>query len=293
MIKSMTGYGQSMLATENIKITAEIKSFNHRFCEVTTRMPRQFLVIEDQIKKLVQSHVARGKVDLFITVDGEGLFSRKLEVDWNLVEHFIQTAKKLEEQTGVSQKNALENLLLEEKLVTIVEEEIPNEQLQQVLLQAVSEAIANLCSMREKEGSSLFADLTSRINRMLVLIDDLISHAPKVANSYRERLLHRVEEFLTGKLSIDESRLLTEVAIFADKSNIDEELTRITSHCYQFLAILEEDGTVGRKLDFIVQELNREANTIGAKANDIHISKQVVELKSEIEKIKEQVQNIE
>lgn len=295
MIVSMTGYGQAFMESEGYRINVEIKSVNHRFSEITIRMPRQFLFLEDKLKKQVSQYVQRGKVDVFLAVEGEGLAQRKLQVDWDLLTEFYQVHAKAQEKLGVNQQLSLENMMLHPDVVTVLEKENQSETFVEQIVTTTEKAAVQLLQMRQKEGESLVADLKQRVENLLMLVADVKTYAPQVVDFYRNRLINRVNEFLEGKLDIDESRILTEVAIYAEKANVDEEMTRLNSHLEQFLSILVPVArvSVGRKLDFLVQEMNREANTIGSKSNDIHINRQVVEMKSELEKMKEQVQNIE
>lgn len=295
MLVSMTGYGQAYYENENYKINVEMKSINHRFSEVTIRMPRQFLFLEDKLKKQVGRYVQRGKVDVFLTVEGEGLVQRTLQVDWNLMQGFYQMHEEAQKKFSVNQQLSLEKLLLHPDVVTILEQENQSETLASEIVTTTEKAAMALLQMRQKEGASLSNDFQQRLANVTSLCSNISAYAPKVIDAYHSRLVKRVNEFLEGKIDIEEGRILTEIAIFADKASIDEELTRLNSHIEQFLAIIKMPNNipVGRKLDFLVQEMNREVNTIGSKSNDIHINKQVVELKAELEKIKEQVQNIE
>lgn len=295
MVLSMTGYGQAFIERETYRIHVEMKSINHRFSELNIRMPRQFLFLEDRLKKQVNQYIQRGKIDVFLTLVGEGLVERTLQVDWNLLNEYYKIYHKAEDELGIKQQINLEKLLLHPDIVTVVEKENQSETLISDIVAATERAALALVEMRQKEGMSLAVDLKQRLETIDSLTSKIALYAPKVLEAYYERLVKRVQDFLTGKLDIEENRLLTEVAIFADKANVDEELTRLNSHVNQFLSIIEQrnDLAVGRKLDFLVQEMNREANTIGSKSSDIHINKQVVELKAELEKIKEQVQNIE
>lgn len=295
MIVSMTGYGQAFMENKNYRINVEIKSVNHRFSEITIRMPRQFLFLEDKLKKRVSQYVQRGKVDVFLAVEGEGLVQRKLQVDWDLLTEFYQVHGKAQEKLGVNQQLSLENMMLRPDVVTVLEKENQSASFVEQIVRTTEKAAVQLLQMRQKEGESLVTDLKQRVEKLLMLVADVTTYAPKVVDFYRNRLINRVNEFLEGKLDIEESRILTEVAIFAEKANVDEEITRLNSHLEQFLSILVPvtRAVVGRKLDFLVQEMNREANTIGSKSNDIYINRQVVEIKAELEKMKEQVQNIE
>ncbi|MBU9720407.1 MULTISPECIES: YicC/YloC family endoribonuclease [Bacillaceae] len=293
MITSMTGYGRSLKENGDSQLTVEMRAVNHRFCEINVRMPKQLFFMEDQIKKLITRYVRRGKVDVFINLNGEGTANRTLMVDWELFHQYHKTFERMAESYVTSKAFPVDQLLLNENVVEIKEATDVSEDLQNLTLLATEEACQQLVSMRKREGQELYEDLKNRINKMNNWAKELKEYAPTVQNSYRERLSKRVREFIDGSLNIDETRILTEVAIYADKSDIQEELTRIESHVKQFGQILEEDDVVGRKLDFIVQELNRESNTIGSKANDISISQTVVQMKSELEKIREQVQNVE
>lgn len=295
MLVSMTGYGQAFVENENYRINVEMKSINHRFSEITIRMPRQFLFLEDRLKKCVNKYIQRGKVDVFLNVEGEGLVEKNLQVDWDLLDEYFQIHEKMKNKLGINEQLNLEKLLLHPEVVNVLEKEKQSETLIEQIVMMTEQAAKELLAMRHKEGSALTIDLKMRLNRLHEIVDAITSFTPIVVDAYQKRLLKRVEEFLDGKLEIDESRILTEVAIFADKANVDEELTRLRSHLEQFLNIIEnrEDGVVGRKLDFLVQEMNREVNTIGSKSNDFNINKHVVDLKAELEKIKEQVQNIE
>lgn len=295
MIVSMTGYGQAFMENKNYRINVEMKSVNHRFSEITIRMPRQFLFLEDKLKKQVSQHVQRGKVDVFLAVEGQGLVQRKLQVDWDLLTEFYQVHAKAQEKLGINQQLTLEAMMLHADVVTILEKENQSESFVEQIVMTTEKAALQLLEMRQKEGGSLVTDLKQRVEKLLMIVADVKTYAPQVVDFYRKRLVNRVSDFLEGKLDIDEGRILTEVAIFAEKANVDEEITRLNSHLEQFFAILVPVNrvSVGRKLDFLVQEMNREANTIGSKSNDIHINRQVVEIKSELEKMKEQVQNIE
>ena len=293
MIVSMTGYGRSLKENNNYQVTVEMKAVNHRFCEINIRMPRQFFFIEDQLKKVIGRYISRGKVDVFINLNGEGIVNRKLSVDWDLVDQYFETFEKMSTRYTSPQNFPLETLILHENVVDVQESDDASEGLTNMVVSAAEEAVKQLREMREKEGNELHHDLHTRIDNLAQRTADLKENVPNVQKNYREKLTKRVQEFVAGTMEIDESRILTEVAVYADKADIQEEITRIMSHVKQFNEILTQGKVVGRKLDFIVQELNREINTIGSKANDILISQNVVNLKSELEKIREQVQNIE
>ncbi|MCF6137048.1 YicC/YloC family endoribonuclease [Pseudalkalibacillus berkeleyi] len=293
MIKSMTGFGRAVNENEHYSITTEIRSVNHRFSEVHVRLPRQLSIIEDKVKRCVNEYINRGKVDVWISVDGERGIERELRVDWNLLDQYISAQGKLHNRYGVKESIPYNQMLTLPDIVTIQEKDHVSDSFAKQVLDCVTQATNKLCQMREEEGKHLHADLQNKLKFVAEILDDIENHAPEVQNVYKERLYKRMKEMTDAYVDVDESRILSEIALFADKSNIEEELIRLKSHVNQFHDILRENGTVGRKLDFLVQEMNRESNTIGSKANDYSISKNVVQLKSEIEKLKEQVQNIE
>lgn len=292
MIFSMTGFGRSTQESGPYRVYVELKAVNHRFNEMSLRIPRSFLHLEDKIKKKIQSFVQRGRVEGFFTIEGEGLTTRTLNVDWELLNQYVDALNNVKNQYSIDEEIKLSHLLKREELFQI--EEKQEEDLAEVellILHAVEEATLELVQMRKLEGEALQKDLLTYIEMFETKLQDLLTMAPLVIEQYRERLEKRVKDFQEGQ--IDENRLLTEVVLFTDKADISEELTRLSSHCKQFLQSLEIAEPVGRKLDFIIQEMNREINTIGSKANDKQIAQVVVELKTILEKMREQAQNIE
>ncbi|WP_064093763.1 YicC/YloC family endoribonuclease [Rossellomorea aquimaris] len=291
MVVSMTGFGRSKVESEQHTITVEMKSVNHRFSECYIRMPRQLMKLEDKIKKQVSEFVKRGKVDIFISITGEGLVHRNLHIDWKLIQDYYQLVNKVKETYSLQDDITLSDLLNKEEFVTVEETEEENKELDFIVLKAVEQAAFDLRQMRMKEGELLKKDFFTHLHHFEKKITELTLHAPEVVNQYREKLKKKIIEFQDA--SFDETRLLTEVAIFADKSDITEELTRLESHIHYFYSTLSIEDPMGRKLDFMIQEMNREVNTIGSKANDSIIATIVVELKSTLEKLREQVQNVE
>lgn len=288
----MTGYGRSKKESGPYQVSVELKAVNHRFCEVSLRIPRSFLHIEDKIKKKVQSYIRRGRVEGYLNVEGEGLTTRSLQVDWELLDQYVSAITQVKQRYSLQDEITLPNVIQREDFFQIVEKEEENlVELEQLILDSFEEAVKNLADMRQLEGQELKKDLLKYIDQVQGKVNNLEKSAPLVTEQYKDRLEKRLHDFQSGQL--DENRLLTEVAIFADKADISEELTRLTSHCTQFLQSLESNEPVGRKLDFIIQEMNREINTIGSKANDKQIAQDVVELKTILEKMREQVQNIE
>jgi uncharacterized protein (TIGR00255 family) len=290
MVKSMTGFGRSQRESNDLFLTVEIKTVNHRFCEYHIRMPRQLLKIEEKIKKQLNA-IHRGRVEVFVTLGGNGAVHRKVNIDWLLLEEYYQYILRIKEKYMLQSDVSIHDLLQREEWLQVEEVDLGNEELEKLVNITVEEAANQLMAMRIAEGKELEAD----IRKQLLLLEDSINevkqYAPLVVMQYKERLAKRLTDFLSGAL--DEQRFITEVAIFADKADINEELTRLHSHIRQFEETLTESEPIGRKLDFLLQEMNREVNTIGSKANDSKIAKEVVEMKSLLEKVKEQVQNIE
>lgn len=287
----MTGFGRSHKAFASSQVTVEMKSVNHRFCEFQMRMPKQLFKIEDRLKKAISKYIKRGRVDVFITITGEGLMKRRLHIDWELLDEFHQFLGNVQRKYGITSKLSLNELLNHEDLVTIEEIEEGNEEIELIVLEAVTEAAAQLKSMREKEGLELQKDLQTQLMLFENCLLQIKENSNNVTDTYKSKLEKRILEFTNG--FIDEQRILQEVAIFTDKADIHEEITRLDSHILQFRHTLDLQEPIGRKLDFMIQEMNREVNTIGSKANHSDISKAVVDLKTILEKMREQVQNIE
>jgi len=293
VINSMTGFGRGRKSSKDkeLIITVEVKSVNHRFCEISVRMPRQLLIFEDKIKKVLLQHVKRGRLEVFVNIEGEGLTKKKLRVDWQLMGEYYRMLSEANHRFSLEDRITLSKLFQLDGITEILEEETENTEIEQLLIEATNEAALQLKYMREAEGQALLQDIETQLSVIAEHALKIKTVAPKVIEQFRERMTNRVYEFLQG--AVDETRILTEVAIFAEKADINEELMRINSHIEQFTSTLHSEGAVGRKLDFLVQELNREINTIGSKANDSTVALHVVEMKSALEKIKEQVQNIE
>lgn len=291
MVISMTGFGTKSTKAGAYSIHVEMKTVNHRFCEMNIRMPHQLLKIEDKIKKKLNQFIRRGRVEVYITIEGEGTISRQVHPDWNLIDQYDQFLRQVKEKYQIDGEISIQDLLAHEEFVHIEENEIENEELEKFVLSTIEEAARLLKQMRSAEGKVLKQDITANLKQIEIAVKELRAYAPNVIQAYRERLTNKMQEFLHDQ--VDETRILTEVAIFADKADINEEITRLTSHIQQFIQTLEDVEPIGRKLDFLVQEMNRETNTIGSKANDSEIAKKVVDIKSLLEKLKEQIQNIE
>jgi len=291
MVVSMTGYGRGFSESEKLRIQVEVRTVNHRFCEFQIRMPRQLQMLEEKIKKKLTTYIRRGRVEVFVTIEGEGLLHKKVEVDWNLVDQYMSSLDAITFKYQMHPNNLLQTISSLEGVFLIQEQQADTTDVEILLMQAVEKAGEQLKDMRIVEGLVLKKDIKSQLDKLLVLVESLKEYAPLIIEQYRTRLQQRMMEYTSGV--VDETRLLNEVAIFTDKADINEELTRLNSHISQFGMIVEAEEAIGRKLDFLVQEMNREVNTIGSKANDAKIAMLVVEMKSLLEKIKEQVQNIE
>ncbi|WP_449540498.1 YicC/YloC family endoribonuclease [Ferdinandcohnia sp. Marseille-Q9671] len=291
MIVSMTGFGRAKKETATFSVVAEIKSVNHRFCEINIRLPRQLLILEDKIKKAIMHHVKRGRVEVFLTIDGEGLVKKSLAIDWELLDSLLAATMQIQGKYQLTDQITTQQLLSNENILSIEEEELENTELESTVLEVIEIAVLQLKKMREIEGQKLIQDIAVFLDLIEENVHNIETYAPLVVSHYRERIEKRMKDYVGNEF--DENRILTEVAIFSEKADISEELTRLQSHISQFRETVLTNEPIGRKLDFIVQEMNREINTIGSKANDSLLTKHVVEMKSLLEKIKEQVQNIE
>lgn len=293
MLKSMTGYGKGERSNNDFKIKAELKSVNHRYLDITVKLPRYLIYLEESIKKLVKERLGRGKVDVFINLDFESLSSLEVKVDIPLAMSFKQALSDLKEQLLLDDSIRLGNILSIPDVIRTEKRDLDEASVWETLKGALESALDQISSMREAEGLQLKLDMLAKLNVIEGIVEEVRSRSPRVVEEYKKKLNDRVQSLLEDPSVIDQDRLALEVAIYADKSSIDEELTRMNSHIGQFRAIVDEEGAVGRKLDFLIQEFNREVNTMGSKSSDSIIVNKVVELKSEIEKIREQVQNIE
>lgn len=294
MLKSMTGFGRGEYMDESYRFIAEIKAVNHRYNEIAIRMPKNLGVLEDKIRRTVASSLRRGRIDVFITADEYGQKKRRIRVDKELAIAYHNAMKDLAELLNASADDDIYQIAQYPEVLKVEEAAEDIEALWSKLAPAIDTAVANLMSMRLAEGANIQKDLLARIEKLekhILLVEE---NAPRIVMDYREKLLGRMREVLaTVGAEPDDTRLLQEAALFADRTNFTEELVRLHSHLAQFKTTLLADEAVGRKLDFIVQEINRETNTIASKANDFTIAKVVVEIKSEIEKVREQIQNIE
>ncbi|UII57861.1 YicC family protein [Cytobacillus spongiae] len=291
MVVSMTGFGRGKAESVHHTVFVEVKTVNHRFAEYHIRVPRQLMKMEEKMKKKLHSYIQRGRVEVFVTIEGEGLIKRKVTVDWGLLDQYYQYINKIQSRYSLDSTLTIHDFITKDELLVIEEENAEDEELESLVLAALETAGIQLIEMRQTEGAELAKDMQNHLSNVEQRTKQLVELAPLVVKQYEERLTTRMKEYLDGQ--VNEDRILAEVAIFTDKADINEELTRLNSHCMQFKQTLTLDVPIGRKLDFLLQEMNREVNTIGSKANDASIAREVVELKSLLEKLKEQVQNIE
>lgn len=289
---SMTGYGKGVSKRDGKTITIEIKTVNHRFLDCNIKLPRNFLFVEDRLKKAVSSAISRGHVDLYLTYEQSSTDEGAYTVDMELASNYLTAVRQLENGTGLANDVTLSTLLRVGDIVTRQQSVEDEDLLAEMTLEAASEALVNLKVMREKEGQSQKADIASKLDTIEACLDRIKEFAPKVVEDYRELLNARIAEVVEPSL-VDKQRLATEVALYADHCAIDEEITRLSTHISNMRSLLEATEPVGRKMDFLVQEFNRETNTIGSKANDMRITKEVLAIKNEIEKMREQAANIE
>ena len=289
---SMTGYGKGTYDEGGIELTCEMKTVNNRYLDASIKAPRLFAAYEEAVRSLIKEKMTRGHVDVFISLKDKREKQTALTTDMALASAYVAAAKALKQAfPDLTDDITLSSVIRYPEVLKSEDTQVLDEELITALTTAVQSALENLNAMRQVEGAKLKADMLARMGEIEKLVEQVSARAPLVAAAYKEKLTTRVKEYLDGT-QIDENRILTEVAVFTDKSNIDEELTRLRSHIEQFRSICEE-GVVGRKLDFLVQEFNREANTTCSKSNDVAITRLGLALKNEIEKIREQVQNVE
>lgn len=292
MARSMTGFGRGEQVLHGRSITVELKSVNHRYFEFSARMPRTCGFLEDKLKSLVQSRVSRGKTDLYLTVTQIEGDDAAVRVNHALAKSYLDALRSLAAQTGLSCDVTAQQLARLPDVLTVEHADVDEDALWEDVRAVAEEAIDRFVAMRETEGERLRGDVLSRLETIETLVEKVEARSPQTLENYRNRLYQKLSEILADR-AVDETRVLTECAVFADRIAVDEETVRLRSHIAQYRKILSQNEPVGRKLDFLTQELNREANTIGSKAQDVEIAGTVVELKSELEKIREQIQNIE
>ena len=291
MIKSMTGYGKSNMSKNLREYQVEIKSVNHRYLDVSIKMPRSLSYLEEEIKKAVSAKLTRGKVDVFITFNNNSLEGRDIKINTEIARMYIKELKDLAESEGIVADIPVTEISKLPDVLTIQNNQ-DDETIKNELLEVTNKAIENLVEMRKVEGEKIAQDLLERIQDIEGKVKKISSLSTGLIEDYVVKLNTRIKELLQDQ-EIDEARLAQEVVIYADKCSIEEEVTRLNSHIYQFRDLLNSNEAVGKKLDFMIQEMNRETNTIGSKANNLEITNEVINMKTQLENIREQVQNIE
>ena len=292
MVKSMTGYGRSVKTVNEREFTVEIRSVNNRYLDCSVKLPRVLSFAEETIKQAVKAAISRGKVDVFITQRSENAGDVKVTLNSAMAAEYVAAMRQMAQELNIREDISVALVSRMPDVFTVDRPQVDEEQLLADLMGVMNAALASFDAMRSKEGQALKNDLTSRGSTIRELVSQVEAGNAQTVIDYRTRLYHKLQEVLANT-SIDESRILTEAAIFADKVAVDEETVRLKSHLEQMDAMLASGGPIGRKLDFLLQEMNREANTIGSKCTDLRLAKIVVDIKAELEKIREQTQNIE
>ena len=292
MIKSMTGYGRAQGSFSGGDITVEIKSVNNRYLDCGVKLPRGYAYLEEGVKSQVQKAISRGKVDVFITINAAGADNVKISVNEPVAKGYIDAMHRLVQEYGIQDDISASAISRFSDVFLVEKQEQDENEVKSAISGVVAEALDAFDAMRTREGEALKTDLLQKAEGILTLVSKVEERSPITVKAYRERLTAKMQEVLEDR-QIDEARIIQEAAIYADKVAVDEETVRLRSHVDQLQNMLSEGGVIGRKLDFLMQEMNREANTIGSKGNDVEQARNVVNIKSELEKIREQIQNIE
>ena len=292
MLKSMTGYGSAKGTAAGLALSVELKSVNNRYLDVSVKLPRTLMFAEEPVRSAVAKHITRGKVDVFITADASQSDSVEVRVNEALLRGYISALGEVRDKFSLTDDMSLMSLCRLPEVLSTERRELDADELTSGLLAILEEALSGYDAMREREGEKLRDDVLGRIDEIGRLTGIVEERSPQTVAEYRARLEQRLRETLEG-MSVDDSRVLTECAIFADRVAVDEETVRLRSHLSQLKAMASGESPIGRKMDFLIQELNRESNTIGSKCQSADIARVVVDLKAEIEKIREQIQNVE
>ena len=294
MALSMTGYGRGEKIFDSRRYTVEIKSVNSRYCDINLRLPRIFNFADAKIRKTVSDALLRGKIDMFINFEDNDAEGSEVVINEGLAKAYSEAVRRISEVTGREDDLASSRLAAYQDIITLRQVSVDEDKLYSELSSAVDEALSGMIEMRKAEGKSLADDITGKVSELEILRDEVAEYSPNVVADYRQRLSDRIDVILADEKRefYDESRLAAEVAVFADKCCIDEEMKRLISHFAQARKILASDGSIGKKMDFLIQEINREINTTGSKANDIEITNRVLKMKNLVEEMREQVQNL-
>lgn len=292
MIKSMTGYGSAKGSVEGLEITVELKSVNNRYLDTSVRLPRSFIFAEEAVKSAIQKHISRGKVDVFVSVDSSGAGDMAVKVNEALLRGYVDAVEHISKEYQLPNDMTALGVSRFPDVLSVEKRDMDADEISSGIILITEQALCDFDSMRLREGEKLRDDVLSRLQTIDSLVTAVETESPKTVSDYRARLQSKMAEVL-GSAGIDESRILAEAAIYADHIAVDEETVRLRSHMSQLKTMINGDSPTGRKIDFLIQEFNREANTIGSKCQNSDIAHVVVDLKSEIEKIREQIQNIE
>ncbi len=289
---SMTGYGRSQELIDGWDITVEVKSVNHRFFEFSARLPRVYSYLEDKLKSYIQSNVSRGKIDVGVTIFTTDVKDTQVEINEPLVNEYVNALRSVQAENNLNDDLSLTSIMRLSDIFTVKKVAVDEELIWDYVREVAKTSVEKFIKMRKLEGEQLKKDISIKLNDILKNVCIIEEKTPQTTQAYKDRLTSKMLEVLSDT-KIDEQRILLEAAIYSEKITVDEEIVRLKSHIKQFMSLIEEDGPIGRKLDFLVQELNRETNTIGSKCQNFDITSIVVDIKSDIEKIREQIQNIE
>ena len=294
MAYSMTGFGRGEKIFDTRKYSIEIKSVNSRFCDISIRMPRMFNYLDSDIRRIISDRLIRGKIDVFVNYEDQGEAGQTVTVNAGLAREYSEAAKAISAVTGRQDDFGVERIALMQDVLSVTQNEIDEEAAAKEIIETLNEAIDGMLQMRKREGDNLVSSILSKIDALEALREEVVTRAPEVVEYYKQKLTARINDILTSEQRefYDDNRLAAEVALFADKCAIDEEMARLSSHFIQARKILADEAAVGKKMDFLVQEINREVNTTGSKANDIEITSRVLSMKNLIEEIREQIQNL-
>lgn len=293
MVYSMTGYGRSEVESGLQKVLIEMKAVNHRYCDIALKIPKKMTMFEDRIKAVVKQSVNRGRVEIYMNFEEQKGEDFTVTPNFAVLDQYADALKAIQGRYGIERNLDLNLMTRFQDAFSIEYKEIDEEAIWSLIEKALKEALTSLMDMRRIEGQKLLDDIYSRVDHIKTIIEKLSERAPEIVEIHKDKMKQRIQELLDDSIEVDEVRLAQEVAYFSDKTNITEELVRLNSHLEQLANIFNENKSIGRKLDFLLQEINREINTIGSKSPDVDISNYVIDLKSEFEKIREQIQNIE
>ena len=291
-MKSMTGFGRAKQEINNRIYQIDIKAVNHKYSDISIKLPRTFSYIEDEIRKEISSNIARGKIDVLISFENYGEKGKQVIINKELVKEYMDQFKILAQENNLNMGIPVTEITKLPEVLILKETELEEKTIENELMQTLKEAISNFTNMREIEGNRIKQDLLERINKIEPQVHKISEYSSRLIEEYVVKLERRIKELLKTDV-IDEARLATEVVIYADKCSVEEELIRLNSHILQFKSLLEENKPVGKKIDFLIQEMNRETNTIGSKSGSLEITNLVINIKTELENIREQVQNVE